>query len=376
MAPVMNSRADRALSFDIDSFPVPSGREEDWRFTPVEKLAAFFAQADGAKPQVTVTGEANYEVVGRDDPRLGQVFPPEDRTSVIEWNSFQEAHAITIPSGTSLTREVLANVTGQASSKVSPQHFYVHAEQYSNATVVLAHHGSGNVNEAVEIVVDDGAHLTLVTVQEWDDDAVHTASHRIKMGRDAIVKHIVVSLGGKLVRVTTSVEYTAPGADINMLGAYFVDGGQHIENRLLIDHSVPKAISNVTYKGALQGFDAHSVWVGDVLIRPEAEGTNTYELNRNLLLTEGARADSVPNLEIETGEIEGAGHASATGRFDDEQLFYLMSRGISEDEARRLVVRGFFAELIHQIGVEAVEDKLMAAIETELDLTMGVAAHV
>ncbi|WP_231943923.1 Fe-S cluster assembly protein SufD [Arcanobacterium phocae] len=372
----MNSRADRALSFDIDSFPVPSGREEDWRFTPVEKLAAFFAQADGAKPQVTVTGEANYEVVGRDDPRLGQVFPPEDRTSVIEWNSFQEAHAITIPSGTSLTREVLANVTGQASSKVSPQHFYVHAEQYSNATVVLAHHGSGNVNEAVEIVVDDGAHLTLVTVQEWDDDAVHTASHRIKMGRDAILKHIVVSLGGKLVRVTTSVEYTAPGADINMLGAYFVDGGQHIENRLLIDHSVPKAISNVTYKGALQGFDAHSVWVGDVLIRPEAEGTNTYELNRNLLLTEGARADSVPNLEIETGEIEGAGHASATGRFDDEQLFYLMSRGISEDEARRLVVRGFFAELIHQIGVEAVEDKLMAAIETELDLTMGVAAHV
>lgn len=173
--------------------------------------------------------------------------------------------------------------------------------------------------------------------------------------------------------MVSSVEYSAPGANVNMLGAYFVDGGQHIENRLLVDHSVPNAISNVTYKGALQGTDAHSVWVGDVLIRPEGTGTNTYELNRNLLLTRGARADSVPNLEIETGEIEGAGHASATGRFDDEQLFYLMSRGISEDEARRLVVRGFFAELIQQIGVEQVEAKLMQAIEAELDLTMGCA---
>jgi Fe-S cluster assembly protein SufD len=109
--------------------------------------------------------------------------------------------------------------------------------------------------------------------------------------------------------------------------------------------------------------------VGDVLIRKEAEGTDTYELNRNLVLTEGARADSVPNLEIETGEIEGAGHASATGRFDDEQLFYLRSRGIPEEEARRLVVRGFFAELIKQIGVPDVEENLIAAIEAELKIT-------
>ena len=109
---------------------------------------------------------------------------------------------------------------------------------------------------------------------------------------------------------------------------------------------MPHCRSRVTYKGALQGEGAHTVWVGDVLIRAAAEGTDTYELNRNLVLTDGARADSVPNLEIETGEIVGAGHASATGRFDDEQLFYLQARGIPDDEARRLVVRGFFAEVI------------------------------
>jgi len=135
---------------------------------------------------------------------------------------------------------------------------------------------------------------------------------------------------------------------------------------------VPNCTSRVTYKGALQGEGAHTVWVGDVLIRAAAEGTDTYELNRNLVLSDGARADSVPNLEIETGLIEGAGHASATGRFDDEQLFYLRARGIPETDARRLVVRGFFAELIHEIGVPAIEERLIGAIERELEKSMSV----
>ena len=120
----------------------------------------------------------------------------------------------------------------------------------------------------------------------------------------------------------------------------------------------------------LQGDEAHTVWIGDVLIRAAAQGTETFELNRNLVLTDGARADSVPNLEIETGEITGAGHASATGRFDDQQLFYLQSRGIPEDEARRLVVRGFFADVIAQIGIPDVQARLLAAVEAELEGAM------
>lgn len=192
----------------------------------------------------------------------------------------------------------------------------------------------------------------------------------MRVGRDASLKHIVVSLGGDLVRVTSSSDFSGEGADLNMLGAYYVDEGQHIENRLLMEHNVPKCSSNSTYKGALQGDDAHSVWVGDVVIRKEAEGTDTYEENRNLILTDGSRADSVPNLEIETGEIEGAGHASATAYFDENQLFYLRSRGIPEDQARRLVVRGFFAELINQIGVDSVQNKLMESIEAELDIAL------
>jgi len=173
------------------------------------------------------------------------------------------------------------------------------------------------------------------------------------------------------VRLAPIVQYAATGGEAELLGLYFADNGQHLEHRLFVDHDFPDCRSRVTYKGALQGAQARTVWIGDVLIRAAATGTDTYELNRNLLLTDGARADSVPNLEIETGEIVGAGHASATGRFDDEQLFYLMSRGIAEDDARRLVVRGFFAEVVEQIGVEAVRERLLAAVDDELSRTVG-----
>lgn len=156
-----------------------------------------------------------------------------------------------------------------------------------------------------------------------------------------------------------------------LFGLYFTDAGQHQEHRLLVDHNVPHCKSNAVYKGALQGDDAHAVWIGDVLIEAAAEGTDTYEMNRNLVLTDGARVDSVPNLEIETGEIVGAGHASATGRFDDEQLFYLMARGIPELDARRLVVHGFFAELVQQIGVADIEERLLAKIAQELEASVA-----
>ncbi|WP_309055826.1 SufD family Fe-S cluster assembly protein, partial [Streptomyces sp.] len=196
------------------------------------------------------------------------------------------------------------------------------------------------------------------------------AQHNALVGRDASFKSVVVTFGGDLVRIHPRVAYAAPGGSAELFGLYFTDAGQHQEHRLLVDHNTPHCTSNVAYKGALQGQDAHAVWIGDVLIQAAAEGTDTYELNRNLVLTDGARVDSVPNLEIETGEIAGAGHASATGRFDDEQLFYLMSRGIPEIEARRLVVRGFFAELVQQIGLPDVEERLIAKIEAELEASV------
>jgi Fe-S cluster assembly protein SufD len=242
----------------------------------------------------------------------------------------------------------------------------VDVKPFSKAIVVLEHTGTATHSGAVEVRVGDSADVTLVSLQEWEDTTVHLSAQATLMGRDARFRSIVVTLGGDLVRLNPTVTYAAPGGDAEFLGLAFADVGQHLEHRLFVDHRAPHCKSRVTYKTAVQGEGAHTVWIGDVLIRAEAEGTDTYELNRNLLLTADARADSVPNLEIETGEIAGAGHASATGRFDDEQLFYLQSRGITPDEARRIVVLGFFTEILQQIGIPSLEERLVQAIEKEL----------
>jgi Fe-S cluster assembly protein SufD len=242
---------------------------------------------------------------------------------------------------------------------------------FAEAVVVIEHTGDAVVAANVEYLIGDGAKLTVVSVQDWEDTAVHVAQHTALVGRDATFKSVVVTFGGDVVRLHPRVIYGGTGGEAELYGLYFADAGQHLEHRLFVDHDTPHCRSNVAYKGALQGQDAHAVWIGDVLIRAEAEGTDTYELNRNLLLTDGARVDSVPNLEIETGEIVGAGHASATGRFDDEQLFYLQSRGIPADEARRLVVRGFFAELVQQIGLPELQDRLIEKIDAELEASVG-----
>jgi Fe-S cluster assembly protein SufD len=375
-APVPDqSRAERMASFDVADFAVPTGREEDWRFTPLDRLRDLHAGAVAAGPRLDVLVDApapiTVETVGRDDVRLGRTGVPQDRVAAAAWSSFDRALVLTVPRNEIVDVPATVRLTGRGG--VEYGHALFVAEPGSAATVVLDFRGSAAFADNVEIDVADGAALTLVSIQDWDDDAVHVSAHHARLGRDARLKHVVVTLGGDVVRLTPSARFTGPGAEVELVGLYFADAGQHQENRLFIDHAVPHCRSNVTYKGALQGDGAHTVWVGDVLIRAAAEGTDTYELNRNLVLTEGARADSVPNLEIETGEIVGAGHASATGRFDDEQLFYLQARGIPQAEARRLVVRGFFNELIQRIGIPDVEARLISAIESELEASMGAA---
>jgi Fe-S cluster assembly protein SufD len=300
-------------------------------------------------------------------PRLGVAGPPADRIAAQAWCSFEEATVITVPRSVTSAAAIMVTVTGPGRDALAYGHLQVRAEQLAEAVVVIDHRGSGTYADNVEFVVGDGARLNVISVHDWADDAVHVSAHHAKLGRDATLKHTAITLGGDLVRISPTTTFSERGGDVEMLGLYFADAGQHLEHRTFVDHAVPNCRSRVTYKGALQGDGAHTVWIGDVLIRAAAEATDTFELNRNLVLTDGARADSVPNLEIETGEIAGAGHASATGRFDDEQLFYLQARGIPEDQARRLVVRGFFHEILVKINVPELRERLEAAIEAELE---------
>jgi Fe-S cluster assembly protein SufD len=363
-------------SFDVNAFEIPGGRDEVWRFTPLRRLRGLHdgtaVRTATATVEVSAHDGVTVETVGRDDARLGQGGVPADRVAAQAYSGFESATVVTVGAEREIAEAVNIVVTGPGVDQVAFGHIQIRLEQFANATVVLDQRGSGTYAENVEFVLADSAKLTVVAVQDWADDAVHAAAHHARIGRDAVLRYTAVTLGGDVVRVTPVVKYEGPGGDAELLGLYFADAGQFFEHRLLVDHSQPHCKSNVVYKGALQGEvdshkpDAHTVWVGDVLIRAAAEGTDTFELNRNLVLTDGARADSVPNLEIETGEIVGAGHASATGRFDDEQLFYLRSRGISEEQARRLVVRGFFHEIIQKIAVPEVRERLEAAIEVEL----------
>ncbi len=365
------SRADRVSSYELADFPVLTGREEDWRFTPLKRLGGLHlpegddARLTGAAPSVTVAEQAGVrvETVARDDARVGSVLTPDDRVSAAAWNSVAQATVVTV-SG-EVAEPVRIDVVG-SSAEPAAMHLTVIVEENAQADVVLAHRGTAVLAQNVEFDVRRDARLNVVSLQAWEDDAVHVSAQQASVATNARFKHVAVSHGGSVVRLTPTSRFAAERGEAEMYGLYFADAGQHLENRLFVDHNQPRCVSNVLYKGALQGADARTVWVGDVLIRKEAEGTDTYEKNQNLLLSDGARADSVPNLEIETGVIEGAGHASATGRFDETQLFYLMARGISETEARRLIVRGFLNEIIQKIGVRDVEDELTAVMEDEL----------
>jgi Fe-S cluster assembly protein SufD len=367
-APV--SRLHERRSFDPADFGVPAGREEEWRFTPLRRLRGLHADAalDAGKVGVVVDADPQVavELAQHGDPRIGTSFVPADRVSARAFEAFREATVLTVPEGMESTRPSWITIRGEDAAEAAAGHLVVDVKPNARAVVVLEYGGSATYADNVELIVGDGAALAVVSLQDWDDDAVHLSHHQLRVGRDARVTHSAVTLGGSVVRLAPSVRYAGPGGDAELRGLYFADAGQHLEHRLFVDHAERNCRSRVTYKGALQGSDAHAVWIGDVVIRADATGTDTYEYNRNLVLSDGTRVDSVPNLEILTGEVVGAGHASASGRLEDHHLFYLMARGIPYDEARRLVIRGFFGELIAQIEVPELHARIAAAVEAEL----------
>lgn len=382
-APIVpiQTRSERPWSFEPADFGVPTGREVNWKLSDVRRLAPLFVD------EATETGEPGIdddvaaltergllvESSGHDAPVRGEIFRPEDVVSAIAWQRCEDALHVRLPEGKEQTEPAILRLHGTGADRHANAHIVIEAMPGSIGTVVLHHSGSARYAQNVEIIVRDGARLTVISVQDWQDDTVHASAHQAVVGEGAFLKHMVVSFGGGVVRVNPSMRLAGHRAEGEMFGLSFADSGQHIESQVFMFHEGTETRGNVLYKGALQGIGARSVWVGDVLIGRDATGTDSYEKNQNLVLTDGARADSIPNLEIQTGDIAGAGHASATGRFDDEQLFYLESRGIDEEEARRLVVIGFLMEIVQKIGVPEIEARLAEAIDEELRRGAGLA---
>ena len=345
---------------------MPSGREESWRFTPLaditDAITGSTALDGGLDVEWTADPDAVVERVSAGDPRVGRSFLPADLLAARALDACAEPIVVTLPR----EWQGVARVSVRGRGEDAAGHVVIDAAPFSEGTVILDFTGAGRYFGALEVRVGDGARLTVVSLQDWDEGAVHVGEHHAAIGRDARLLMGHITLGGSLVRLAPTVSYGAPGGDAELLGLFFADAGQHLEHRVFVDHDTPHCRSSVLYKGALQGEGAHTVWIGDVLVRAQAIGVDTYEVNRNLILTDGARADSVPNLELETGEIVGAGHASATGRFDDEQLFYLQARGIPADLARVLVVRGFFADVLQRIGQPDLTRRVMRNVDARL----------
>jgi Fe-S cluster assembly protein SufD len=366
----IQTRNERPKSASVSDFPEISKLQEIWKYIPIDKIRGLDQDVIGEVAASNIALRLASGVTSRwvdsTDALIGSAGLPEDRIAAAAWTNASKTLVIEIADSVEVSEPSFIEVN-PGSHEAQALHVIVITGKHSSATVVLDHIGDGVVGENVELVLGAGSQLNFISLAQWNSGSTHVSSQFAKIGRDAKLKHVVVSLSGDLVRVTPTAFLAEPGGEAELYGVYLADAGNFFEHRPFIDHIAPNCVSNVAYKGALQAAGAHTVWVGDVLIRETATGTNSYELNRNLLLTDGARADSVPNLEIETGKIEGAGHASASGRFDDEQLFYLMARGVPEDDAKKLVVRGFLSEMIQKIGVAEVEQRLIKTIELELE---------
>jgi Fe-S cluster assembly protein SufD len=352
----------------LTNYLTPTGREEPWRFTPLNRLAGLHDLQTGLRDRISL---ASQELPGgvtltiEDAANFPPLRPSADQVVQRVIDVTSKVLLLSIADNAEISRPIfLHRQTLDLSPEVS--RVQIKAGVNSHATVVIENTGEMILAEDIEIKLEAGANLRFISLQEWFAHTVHLARHHAIIAKDATFTSYEVTVGGSLVRIMPTVEYTGPGSSAELFGLYFATSGQHFEHRVHISHDLPGAKSRVNYKGALNGDSARTVWIGDVFIKAAAQGTDTYELNRNLLLSDGARADSVPNLEIETGDIVGAGHASTTGRFDDEQLFYLMSRGIPAEQARRLVIRGFFAEVISKLHIEEIEERIMARIDSEL----------
>lgn len=364
--------APRVISNDPALHEIPTGREEEWRFTPISTITDFFAEQEwpsiGAQEGEYVSIRGVHEVSVHEVSAVEKATGWEaiDKPSALARSRASQVVDIAIPAERTVDEVIVVDLT--ASQGGNYGRVEINAGAFSRATIILRHDMTADTNGVIITNVQDQANLTVLNMYDGPQTSRHVWQWATTVGRDATFLGLSITLGGAFVRLSPSVRYAGPGGSAQMLGAFLATDNQFQEFRLFVDHNEPHCTSNVVFKGALSGQNTHTVWIGDVLVRREAVGIETYEMNRNLLLNDGPRADSVPNLELETGDVVGAGHASATGRFDDEQLFYLQSRGIPEDLARQLVVRGFFVDVLDKVADEELRADVLRRIEERIGM--------
>jgi Fe-S cluster assembly protein SufD len=379
------------------SLQLPTTAEEAWRFTdlrgfdpdafsadghvqgsdPGTRLARTMVEVD-ASGTVTV-GEAGVEIervpagvtlsplVAHE--RLGELVGATDKLTAHNAAMWRNGLLVHVPRGLELEQPIYVRIASSTESSALFWRLLVIADEGARFSLVEEYVSAASelpayVNAAVELFVDRAAKLEYVSIQNLSRETWHFASHRARVERDAELDWIAGGFGSKKGKTRIENDLAGQGATSRVTGAYFADGAQHLDYDTFQEHIAPSTTSDFAFKGALRD-RASAVWRGMIRVERDAQKTNAYQENRNLLLSPRAHADSIPGLEIMANDVRCT-HGATIGQVDREQLFYLMARGLSRAEAERLIVRGFFADILDRIELEPVREALADVLEARI----------
>ena len=372
------------------ALPLPTTQEESWRFTDLRGFdpETFTASGESGAPgrmlEMPVSGlatvtESSIEIERApegvtfaplvDHPRLHELVGWDEKFAAHNAAMWQHGLLVVVPRGVELVDPLYVRISNSVDGGSLFWRLLVVAEEGSRFSLIEEYTSArpdvrGYSNAAVEIFVEQGAKLEYVSIQELSQETWHFASHHARVGRDAELDWVAGGFGSKKGKIRIQNDLADQGATSRVTGAYFADGDQHLDYDTFQEHLAPNTESDFAFKGALREH-ATAVWRGMIRVEKDAQKTNAYQENRNLLLSDTAHADSIPGLEIMANDVRCT-HGATLGRVDREELFYLMARGLSREQAERLIVRGFFQDVLDRIKLEPVREALGAALEARI----------
>jgi Fe-S cluster assembly protein SufD len=373
--------------------PLPDTTQEAWRFTDLKGFDPdSFGQNGHVRGQTPAMSMLDIDVAGlalvdeggieiqqapegitfeplTEHPLLGTLVGADGKFTAHNAASWQHGLLVRVPKGVVLEQPLYVRIANAVEGGslfwrllviAEPESRFTLIEEYSSATPGLAAYS----NAVVELFVEQGAKLEYVSLQNLSQETWHFATHHASVGRDAELNWVAGGFGSKRGKTRIHNDLAGQGATSRVTGAYFADGTQHLDYDTFQEHIAPNTTSDFAFKGALRD-EATTVWRGMIRVEPEAQKTNAYQENRNLLLSPKAHADAIPGLEILANDVRCT-HGATLGQVDREQLFYLMTRGLSRPEAERLIVRGFFQDVLDRIELEPVREALADALEARI----------
>jgi Fe-S cluster assembly protein SufD len=385
------SRAD--LLERYEALPFPTTKDEHWRFTDLRGFDPESFSANGATAveragsmlEVETAALAHVSEAGIEIERapegivfeplaeghelLGKLVGSDEKFAAHNAAEWTHGLLVRVPAGVELQQPLYVRVTNAVSDAALFWRVLVVAEEGSRFSFIEEHASAasdlpGYSNSVAELFVGDGAKLEYVSIQNLSRETWHFASHHATVGRDAELDWVAGGFGSKKGKIRIQNDLAGQGATSRVTGAYFADGSQHLDYDTLQKHIAPNTTSDFAFKGALRD-KASAVWRGMIRVEQEAQKTNAYQENRNLLLSPNAHADSIPGLEIEANDVRCT-HGATVSQVDRDELFYCMARGLSRGEAERLIVRGFYQEIFDRIELEPVRNALQTALEARI----------